>query len=173
MTVLREEHILYSVLIVFLTVASYTDIKYSKIYNIWVLIASLPVIYIRSYSFFIWAAVSTACGFILYICRMVGAGDIKLVAYIYATLGPGHASTVLLISLSIAAVYALYFLLSKKILYIRLLYLKEYVSKCIKNKNIYEYYDINKNDRSLTMPMAQWLLAGFIIWRIYYLCMII
>ena len=160
MTVLREEHILYSVLIVFLTVASYTDIKYSKIYNIWVLIASLPVIYIRSYSFFIWAAVSTACGFILYICRMVGAGDIKLVAYIYATLGPGHASTVLLISLSIAAVYAL-------------LYLKEYVSKCIKNKNIYEYYDINKNDRSLTMPMAQWLLAGFIIWRIYYLCMII
>lgn len=52
MTVLREEHILYSVLIVFLTVASYTDIKYSKIYNIWVLIASLPVIYIRSYSFF-------------------------------------------------------------------------------------------------------------------------
>ena len=155
MTVLREEHILYSVLIVFLTVASYTDIKYSKIYNIWVLIASLPVIYIRSYSFFIWAAV------------------IKLVAYIYATLGPGHASTVLLISLSIAAVYALYFLLSKKILYTRLLYLKEYVSKCIKNKNIYEYYDINKNDRSLTMPMAQWLLAGFIIWRIYYLCMII
>ena len=166
MTVLKEENIIYLVLIIFLAVASYTDVKYSKVYNIWILSASLPAVYINTYKFFIWAGISIACSFILYMCRMFAAGDIKLLAYIYGLLGPVSASKILLISLSIAAAYALYFLISKKILYRRLIYFKEYVYKCIKTKSIAKYYDIEKDDKYLTMPLSQWFLIGAVIWRI-------
>ena len=170
MTVLKEENSIYLILIVFLTVASYTDLKYSKVYNVWILAASVPAIYINTYKFFIWAGISIACGFILYVCRMVAAGDIKLVAYICGLLGPVSAGKVLLISLSIAAIYALYFLLSKKILCTRLIYFKEYLCKCIKSKSIYEYYNSKKDDKSLTMPLSHWFLIGCIVWRVCKLC---
>ena len=173
MTALKEENTIYLILIIFLTVASYTDLKYSKVYNIWILAASVPAVYINTYKFFVWAGISIACSFILYLCRMVAAGDIKLIAYIYGLLGPSSANILILISLSIAAIYALYFLLSKKILYSRLIYFKEYLCKCIKSKSIYEYYDSEKVDKTLTMPLAQWFLIGCIVWRVCKLCIVV
>ncbi len=163
--------LIYLILISILGVASYTDLQNLKVYNICIILGLTVAFYFNSYKFFLYIFVSFALSFILYLTRMLAAGDVKLIVMIYGFLGFEQGSSLVLISFALASIYALYYLLSKKILFTRLMYFKNYISKSIKTGSIVRYCDMKK-DVGLTMPMSPWFLLGFIVWRIGSICML-
>lgn len=147
-----------------ISIASYMDVKYKKIFN--------PLIFI----FLVLGTVSYRLDFILhftigillfiifYILGILGAGDVKLLALIIGYLGYEDGLCIIAIGMIAAAIYGAYYFCSKKILYAKLIYFIDYVRFCIKNHKFQQYY-MDKDSVSI-MPMAQYFLIGFIFWRI-------
>lgn len=160
-------------LILLLGGATYMDIRYRKIYNFWILLWGILGVWILGFHFLIPVGMSIGVLFILFILRMMGAGDIKLVSLLFAYLGFTSGLQVLFISFGLSSVYAFYILYSKKILYTRLKYFMDYLRLSVNTKSIVKYYDIQKDGAKISIPMAPWFLLGFIIWRIYDICMMI
>ena len=67
--------------------------------------------------------------------------------------------------LCLSAVYAFYYLVSKKILYSRISYFLRYVNSGVRDRTLYKYSE--SFEKVPTMPMVPWFLLGFLVWRIY------
>ncbi len=151
----------------FLGGASYMDLMTKKISNKWIMLWFLVGIFIKQIEFLSTFVVVLVVLFIFYLFKMFGAGDIKLLAIISAYLGIKDAMYIAFVSLVFASCYSIYYLLKEKILFERLFYFKDFIVRVTVNKKIYTYYDKNVDRKDLVMPMAQWFLIGFLIWRMY------
>lgn len=152
--------------------AAYTDIRYKKIPNMWLIIWWFIGLYYRGYDFIFRTIFICSILFILYMFRFIGAGDIKLISLIFGYLDWYKAGIVVFSGLVIAGLYAFVDLYTKGVLYSRILLFKDFMLNTFITGNITEYYDLKKGDKARLMPIAPWIFIGFIFWRIYDLCML-
>jgi peptidase A24A, prepilin type IV len=150
--------------------AAYTDVRYKKVYNIWLLFWFLAGICICGIKFLPPVLLTSAALFIFHVLRMIGAGDIKLISLMFAYLGFKNGCIVVAAGMTLGAVYAFYKLYTSGILFERLLYFWKYTINTLKNNSVTKYYDCKKDSPNLVMPLSPFLLAGFLMWRLYSLC---
>jgi peptidase A24A, prepilin type IV len=146
--------------------ATYTDIRYRKIFNIWLLFWLLIGVYLNRVNFIVLVCSSVLVLLIFHILRMIGAGDIKLIAIIIGYMGVGNGIKSVFTGLLLSAIYSLYLMYSKKILFSRLKYFSDYVMLSINSKTIFKYYDKKRDDIGVSIALAPWILLGFCIWRL-------
>lgn len=111
-------------------------------------------------SFFLRVLLVTAAFFLLFLCRMMGAGDIKLIALICGYMGLEGGGLAIACSFLAAAVYSLAKLLYHHILFQRLFYFVAYIRQLIQTKQLEVYYDPQRDGYEITVPFALFLLLG-------------
>lgn len=108
------------------------------------------------------AAVAAALFFILFCCRMIGAGDIKLMALICGYLGLKAGAAAIVYSFLLGAFWSLFRLLRLRILKKRLFYFTAYIRQVLTTGEITEYYNPHSDGYEAVIPFALCLFAGTI-----------
>lgn len=101
--------------------------------------------------------------FPLYLCRMIGAGDIKVMALIVGFLGPFQGADVLVAGFCIGAAVSLFKLLRRGILQQRLIYFMVYIRHLFQTKQIIAYFKPERDGYDVTIPFVACLFLGTII----------
>lgn len=149
------------VLAVFLGGCAVWDLRAHRIPNWWVILGMTAGMAFRGTSFWLpWLAVTTA-GFPLFLCRMMGAGDIKTAAVLAGFLGAGEGFCCIYLGMILAAVAALLKLTHKKTLMHRISYFSAYVRRIIQTKTVTAYCSPERDGYDDTMPMGCYFLAGY------------
>lgn len=151
--------------------ASYTDLKQKKIKNTWMIFFLLFGILFYQIDFLLHVLIVLILLFPLYFIRVIGAGDLKLVSLVIGYLKVQPSLKVIYIGLVFAGVYSLYRMISKKLVKKRVRYFIEYLKFTIATGKIYKYRDVHTKQAVATIPMAPFLLLGFLSWRAYILWM--
>ncbi len=100
--------------------------------------------------------------FPLFVLRMIGAGDIKLMAVMTGFLGWGNGLRAIFYGCVAGAILALAKLLRQRILLQRLNYLFAYIRRLILTKEIVPYYRIERDGYGVVIPFAFCLFAGYV-----------
>lgn len=98
--------------------------------------------------------------FPLYYCRMMGAGDIKVMALVCGYCKAAGGMYIISIGFLIGAVWSLVKLLHDHSLKERLVYLAAYIQRIIRTKEIGEYYNPGRDGYRMTIPFAVCLFLG-------------
>lgn len=161
-------------MLVILTVGAFYDLKNHKIPNWWILSASMVGLLLLCWlqtetgaqglklcSHFLLRGIGViALFFPLYYCRMLGAGDIKLMAVICGFLGLLQGGTVIFTGFLIGAVLALIKLLIQRSLIQRLTYLYAYFRRMFLTKEVMAYHRPDRDGYRHTIPMGLCLFLG-------------
>lgn len=86
--------------------AAYTDIRYKRIPNIWIIIWMLIGVYYKGYVFIINMLLVCLILLIMYIFKFIGAGDIKLISLVFGYLNWYQAGIIMCVGFVMAAIYA-------------------------------------------------------------------
>ena len=97
------------------------------------------------------------------LCRMIGAGDIKVMALIVGFLGPFQGADVLAAGFCIGAAVSLFKLLRRGILQQRLIYFMVYIRHLFQTKQITAYFKPERDGYDVTIPFVACLFLGTII----------
>ncbi len=103
----------------------------------------------------------TAALFPLFIFRMVGAGDIKLMAVMAGFLGWGSGFKAIMYGCVVGACLALAKLLMQGNLLQRLNYLLAYFRRLFRTKEIVPYYRAERDGYGVVIPFAFCLFVGY------------
>lgn len=160
-------------LLVILAVAAWYDIREQRIPNWWCALAFLCGLYLtwqkapgegRAWSM-AWYGIRllsvTALWFPLFRLRMIGAGDVKLMAIITGFLGFKTGASVILYGFFIGAVLAFLKMLICRNLHQRLAYFFAYIRRLFLTKEAVPYYRASRDGKNAVIPMAACLLAGY------------
>lgn len=101
--------------------------------------------------------------FPLFLFRMMGAGDIKVMAVITGYLGLSRGFEIIFYGLAAAAVWSLFYMLNKHILVKRIKYFLNYMKKIIQTEQIVPYYCIGEKSEA-GFCLVPFLLCGFCLW---------
>ncbi len=104
---------------------------------------------------------SSAVLFPLFVLRMIGAGDIKLMAVMVGYLGIRDGARAVLYGCLVGAFLALVKLLVRKNLWWRLNYLLVYFRRLFQTKKIVPYYQPERDGYGVVIPFAFCLLIGY------------
>ena len=114
----------------------------------------------RGGEFFLpWLAV-TVLFFPLFLFRMMGAGDVKLMALISGFSGWHQGFSIIFSGLFLAALASLFKLLYQGTLIRRISYFSAYIRQVFQTKTIIAYYEPERDGCENTLPMAVFFLAG-------------
>lgn len=113
-----------------------------------------------SSGFLIRAAIAILIFFTLYIFRMMGAGDIKLIAVIAGWLDIHMGIRAITLGFIAAAAAAALKLLILGNLKERLIYFVVYIRQILQTKKIIKYYTAQTGEDILVMPLAPFMLCG-------------
>lgn len=156
------------------------DVRYHKIPNWWILSGVLlgaglmwwleaaetkdwwPVIW-----FFVCCFLVVIVFFPLFYCRMIGAGDIKLMALICGYLGLSYGGIAILYGFLLGAILSLTKLLVQKSLLRRLQYLYAYCKRLILTKEVTPYHNPGRDGYEHTIPMGLCLFLGTLFYTIW------
>ena len=98
--------------------------------------------------------------FPLFLLRMLGAADVKVIAVIAGFLGPARGTRAVAAGLVLGAVWSLFKLIRGGILLRRISYFTAYIRRMI-TMDIYEpYYRRERDGEELGIPLASCLAAG-------------
>lgn len=100
--------------------------------------------------------------FPLFVLRMTGAGDIKLMGLMVGLLGVGGGLRAIVYGCFAGAVLGLVKLLAQRILWQRLCYLFVYFRRLFRTKEIVPYYRAERDGYGVVVPFALCLLAGYL-----------
>ncbi|MCR5053419.1 MAG: prepilin peptidase [Lachnospiraceae bacterium] len=103
--------------------------------------------------------------FPLYVLRVIGAGDVKLVSVISIFLNSSEVLRTLEAGLLAAGILSLAVMLKRKELILRMIYLKSYANECLQNRKIYSYKSLD--GAGSYIPIATCLYAGYLIQGIF------
>lgn len=106
-------------------------------------------------------SVCMALLFPLFVLRMIGAGDIKLMAVMVGYMGMKEGLRIIAYGCFAGAVLALVKLLAQKNLRRRLNYLLAYFWRLFHTKEIVPYYRADRDGYGIVLPLAVCLLAGY------------
>ncbi|MDO5415847.1 MAG: A24 family peptidase [Lachnospiraceae bacterium] len=107
--------------------------------------------------------------FLFFLCRMIGAGDIKCMALICGYLGFASGFRVIGIGMIIGAVWSFAKLIHGNLFWERMSRLTAYVRQVFHEKKLIRYYVPERDGREVTLPLAFclfWGLAVFVFFRI-------
>ncbi len=104
--------------------------------------------------------------FPLFLFRMIGAGDIKLIALMAGFLGFGSGLWAIACGCFAGAILSLVKLLVQRNLYQRLTYLFVYFRRMFQTKEIVPYYRADRDGYGVVIPLACCLLAGYV-WYLF------
>ena len=103
-----------------------------------------------------------AVWFPLFRLRMIGAGDVKLMALIVGFLGFKNGATVILYGFFIGAVLAFLKMLVRRNLVQRLTYFFAYIRRLFLTKEAVPYYQASRDGKNAVIPLAVCLLGGYL-----------
>lgn len=161
-------------LLVILTVGAWYDIREQRIPNWWCLLGCLWGLYLtwrgasaegRAWPLILYGVrllVVAAVWFPLFWLRMIGAGDVKLMALIVGFLGFKAGAKVILYGFFIGAVLAFLKMLVCRSLYQRLTFFFAYIRRLFLTKEVVPYYRASRDGKNAVIPMAACLLAGYV-----------
>ncbi|MDF2886414.1 MAG: peptidase prepilin type [Lacrimispora sp.] len=102
----------------------------------------------------------TAAFFLLFLCRMIGAGDIKIIALICAYLGYGNGSTAVAAGFLIGAIWSLVLMTVKGSTFHRFSYFLTYFRSFIQTKKITAYYSSSRDGYDAVIPLGFCMFLG-------------
>lgn len=153
-----------------LSVGSLYDMKYYRVPNWWAAAGAVLGIGLDIFSgqgppwsaavFLLRAAAVVTVFFILFCCRMIGAGDIKLMALICGYLGLKTGAGAIACSFLAGAVWSLFRLIRLRILLKRLFYFTAYIRQVFTTGMIAEYYNPQSDGYEAAIPFALCLTVG-------------
>ena len=157
------------ILLSILVSALITDLKSKTIRNSLICSGGAIIITIRiitagltgAVSFFLGGLIPILVLLILFVFRMLGAGDIKLLVLTGGVTGPGGIIPCIIYSFLYGAFFSLAKMLYKKNLIVRLHYLAAYFTKTMKEKSISPYYVQETGDANV-ICFSACILLGFI-----------
>lgn len=100
--------------------------------------------------------------YVLFLCRMLGAGDIKLMALCSGVLGIWDGLLVIFLGLAFAAARAAWRLCSQGILWERIMRLAEFAVCSGRDGKLKEYP--GRNERESVMRLGPYLFLGYCMW---------
>ncbi len=110
--------------------------------------------------FFVRFAVVTAVFFIFFVCRMIGAGDIKLAALICGYLGLKAGAVAVGYGFLIGAFWSFIKMAARGCLIRRLSCLLAYIRHVFLTGNLTEYYNPERNGYDAVIPLGMCLFLG-------------
>lgn len=152
-----------TVILCLLAGSAFFDIKNHRIPNIWILLGMAAGMYLHRGEpvwFLLRVLAVTLLFFPLYYCRMMGAGDIKVMSLICGYCNVAGSVTVIATGFLIGAVWSLMKLMYYHSLKERLFYLAAYIQRIIRTKEIGEYYNPSRDGYRMTIPFAVCLFLG-------------
>ena len=150
------------------------DVKEHRIPNWWILTGFLSGLALTALeaetggiglaagSYLLRVFLCAAVLFPLFVLRMMGAGDIKLMAVMAGFLGWGSGLQAIMYGCVAGAILALVKLLRQGILWQRLTYLLAYIRRLFLTKEIVPYYRAERDGYGVVLPFAICLLAGYV-----------
>lgn len=170
------------VLLFFLSVCALSDLKTGKIPNVLVLlgIASFGLaVFIRGPSsgygggetgavfilFFVRILFTAGVFFPLFLLRMMGAGDIKVMAVTAGYMGMDRGFRIIFYGLAAAAARSLIYMLRKRILLNRIRYFLNYIKNTFRTESILPYYCACGQDGA-ELCFVPFLWCGYCLWLV-------
>lgn len=116
-------------------------------------------------------AAATAVLFPLFLLRMMGAGDIKMMAVMAGCLGVSDGACAIGLGFIVGAILALVKMTVQKSLRKRLAILVAYIRRLFLTKEIVPYYRAERDGTGAVIPFTLCLFVGylwFVVWRIVF-----
>lgn len=113
-----------------------------------------------SFGFLLRAAAGSAVFFLFFLCRMIGAGDIKLAGLICAYLGWKAGAAAIGLGFLIGAFWSLLKMLRKDSFFKRFSYLLAYVRQTIQTGKPERYYNYAQDGYEAVIPLGLCLFLG-------------
>lgn len=160
----------YTLVIILIIISLYTDTKSYKIKNSFIVIFALAGLIVNCVEAGFSGLNNWAIGlilpitllFLLFVLRMLGAGDIKLVAVIGGILGIRFLMDCSIYILVAAAIMALLKMLKERNLIKRFKHFFLFIWNIIINRQVGIYDDLNKEDKSHVIRLSYAIAAGVI-----------
>ena len=168
-------------LLCLLTGASWQDLKYGKVSNFWILSGIVVFFFLRFMVFirgpsevrggfftdsivFMFRFVTVSAIFsVLFLFRMMGAGDIKVMALIGAYLGLLEGFLTIFYGLAASAAWSLLFMIHKKILIQRIQYFIRFMHRFFVTGDISAYYEKSTDSIQAGFALVPFLWLGLLI----------
>ncbi len=115
-------------------------------------------------------AVTVSVFFLFFLCRMMGAGDIKCMALICGYLGFASGVFVIITGMVVGACWSLTKLLYHRQLWERFGFLSAYFRRIFQEKRWIAYYVPGRDGREVTLPLVFCLFWGFCVFLLVYPC---
>lgn len=148
------------ILCIGMAVCAWTDLKYGKVWNWWLLFLTAIGVLQKGPAFFSGAALFLAAGMCLFRFRVMGAGDGKLMAVIGGYLGLLAGFYAVALGFLAGAVWSLWRMKRYGIAAERLRYLKHYVETVMSSRMIQPYDSLDQPQAVHHIPFAVCLAAG-------------
>ena len=159
-------------LLVILAVGAWFDIREQRVPNWWCILACAAGVCLTwqtaagegsVWPLLLYTArllVVAAVWFPLFRLRMIGAGDVKLMALIVGFLGFGTGVPVILYGFFIGAVLAFLKMLRRRNLRQRLNYFFAYIRRLFQTREAVPYYQASRDGKEAVIPLGLCLLGG-------------
>lgn len=108
--------------------------------------------------------------FLFFLCRMMGAGDIKCMALICGYLGFASGAFVIAAGMAVGACWSLVKLFCRKQFRERFGCLAAYFRRMIQEKRCIAYYVPGRDGREVTLPLVFCMFWGFCMFLLVYPC---
>lgn len=166
-------------LFVFLTGGAWQDIKMARIPNWWIAFGAVCFVtthFIRGPSGELMGFGRETVGFLfritvfvivlfpLFLFRVMGAGDIKVMTLMGGYLGIFQGFTAIFYGLAASAVWSLLYMIHKNILKKRIKYFLGYLSQFLRTGQITPYYKADRDGTEAAFCFVPFLWWGFCIW---------
>ncbi len=112
--------------------------------------------------------VVTALFFLLFLFRMIGAGDIKIIALIFGYLGYGNGFAAVAVGFIIGAFWSLVLMTVKGFTFQRFSYFLAYVRSLIQTKKITAYYSSARDGYNAVIPLGFCMFLGTILTVVFF-----
>lgn len=168
------------ILLLVLAAGAYYDVREHRIPNWWVAAAMVcgmllcmlesgaslgaGLLLMEGGAFLVRMTVVCILFFPLFLCRMIGAGDIKLAALICGYSGFGAGFITVGLGFLTGAVWSFLKMMVKGSLKARFLHLTAYVRRIYHTKKITAYYDLVRDGTEAVIPLGVCLLLGTIVY---------
>lgn len=151
-----------------IAVCAWTDLKYGKVWNVWLLFLAVVGVAQKGSAFFTGAVVFLAVGMCLFRFRVMGAGDGKMMAVIGGFLGLSAGFYAIALGFLTGAVWSLWRMKRCGVAAERFLYLKHYVETAMASKRIQPYDTLDQPRAVHHIPFAVCLAAGVLAYLFFF-----
>lgn len=149
-------------LLILLLLAALEDLRFYKVNNKIIIMGLLLGFIVNVYEsgvdglviWFLGALTPLVLLFLLYLCRMMGAGDLKVFSFIGCFLGVSFVLRSIVVSFILGAILSFFILLKNRSIFSRCYRVISYVSESIQSRRLMSYYTLSQDDRKYVIPFT-------------------